>query len=639
MEYILKQSRRDSHHSNMADMESPSGAQPSCAWAQASGNFAIHIPAEVIGSLATESLVALKRVPRRGLETGGILLGRTEFRDDTTTFWIEGFVPIESEHRFGPSYVLSDSDVAHLQSELTSNGTASLGIYRSQTRSEQLAIDDPDVGLFEKCFGAGDNLFLMLAPVLRTGAFYFRDDGNLKCVHQFTLVSSLSPATASSTTASSVTAQGRALPSLPSAETQRVHASIAGYAADRAGALVVASQRSDQNVPPGERQSPGLRRLWMTGTRERASKLWIDSSGRVSGMKFRNWLLAAFAVAVLTVNLLSYSFRHSVPPDHRASDHRAPNFLYLTVERAGPALRLLWDGNSSAVRGATRAILHIQDGDQAIDRELAHSELMAGQFTYQPQHSAVTFQLNAYAGEPNAIGLVQVMFPPSPVTAPPPIQPIPQPIKSSPPPAPPPAKPMPLAEPLTVRAAPAPPSNDRKYQEVEPQLTLVRSSGASEIGPAVREPSLPKGLEDSRQRSPIVERNDVSTSGPQLTVRTSTTPVPGSRLGRVFGKIPLVGRLRKPSKAVEAVPVHQAQPIVRMPNDQQLLRPVSVGVKVYVSDSGAVNEAEVVDYGDPLNLTLANAALAAARNWTFEPSRVDDVPIGSQVIIHFYFSP
>src|ERR1700676_1571856 len=148
----------------MADMESPSGAQPFCAWAQASRNFAIQIPAEVIGSLATESLVALKRVPRRGLETGGILLGRTEFRDTTTTFWIEGFVPIESEHRFGPSYLLSDSDFARLQTELTKNATASLGIYRSQTRSEQLAIQEADAGLLEKCFGVSDNLFLMLAP-------------------------------------------------------------------------------------------------------------------------------------------------------------------------------------------------------------------------------------------------------------------------------------------------------------------------------------------------------------------------------------------------------------------------------------------------------------------------------------------
>jgi outer membrane biosynthesis protein TonB len=103
-----------------------------------------------------------------------------------------------------------------------------------------------------------------------------------------------------------------------------------------------------------------------------------------------------------------------------------------------------------------------------------------------------------------------------------------------------------------------------------------------------------------------------------------------------------MGRMRKPAKTVEAfaVPVHQAQPIVRLPNDQQLTRPVAVGVKVSVGESGAVNDAEVVDYGDdPLSPTLANAALAAARNWTFAPSRVDDIPVASQLIIHFYFTP
>src|SRR5579872_7335886 len=212
----------------MADVESPSAIPPFCVWSQTSRNFAIHIPPEVIGSLCTESLVAFKRVPRRGLETGGILLGRTEFQGDTTIFWIEGFAPIESEHRFGPSYLLSDSDFVHLQAELTRNGTASLGIYRSQTRSEQLAIQDADVGLFEKCFGQSDNLFLMLAPLPRTGAFYFREDGNLKCVHQFNLMSSLS----------SVAAQGHTssphvnLHARPSAGTHSLDANIARHSAD-----------------------------------------------------------------------------------------------------------------------------------------------------------------------------------------------------------------------------------------------------------------------------------------------------------------------------------------------------------------------------------------------------------------------
>ena len=131
------------------------------------------------------------------------------------------------------------------------------------------------------------------------------------------------------------------------------------------------------------------------------------------------------------------------------------------MERAGPALRLLWDGNSSAVRGATRAVLHIQDGEQQSDRELTPSEFMAGQFTYQPQHPAVTFRLNVYAGEPNAIGLVQVMFPLSPITEAPSIQPIPQPAQNGRPSLQPPAKPVaraqePAAQPAPTVQSPAP---------------------------------------------------------------------------------------------------------------------------------------------------------------------------------------
>ena len=650
MEYILKQLWGDSHHTNMADVESPSATQPFCVWAQASRNFAIHIPAEVIGGLGTESLVAFKRVPRRGLETGGILLGRTESRGDTTTFWIEGFAPVESEHRFGPSYVLSDSDFARLQTELTRNGTASIGIYRSQTRSEQLAIQDADVGLFEKCFGVSDNLFLMLAPLPRIGAFYFREDGNLKCVHQFTVVSSLS----------SVATQGRTssphvnLPAAPPEGTHSVHANIARHSADQAGAQVVASQRSDQKAPRGAvsttnrgtgnmpSENLGARRssrtygLWMTVIRRWATKLWSECSAGSSGVKLRIWVLAAVTLAVLTVNLLSYSFRRSAGPDHRA-----PNYLYLTVERAGPALRLLWDGNSSEVRGATRAVLHIQDGDQRSDRELTPSEFMAGQFTYQPQHSAVTFRLNVYAGEPNAIGLIQVMFPSSPVTAAPSIESIPRPATAqNRPSAQPPVNLIARAEAPAAQFALTAQSNDKIEQNIEAQLPAARPSNASEISSlAMREPPLPTGFDESRQRSFKAEKSDISTSGRGVTVRALTTPVPSSRWGRLFGKIPLVGRSRKQAKAVEAVPAYQAQPIVRMPNNQQLVRPVAVGVKVFIGESGAVNDAEVVDYGDPLNLTLANAALAAARNWTFEPSRVDDIPVASQVIIHFYFSP
>jgi hypothetical protein len=626
----------------MPNVEFLSATQPFCVWAQASRNFAIQIPPEVIGSLGTESLVALKRIPGRGLETGGILLGRTELRDDTTTFWIEGFAPIESEHRFGPSYLLSESDLAHFQRELTRNGTSSLGIYRSQTRSEKLAIQDADAGLFEKCFEISDNLFLMVAPLSRLGAFYFPEDGKLKCVHQFTLVSSLSSgATQGRTSSPQVNLQPP-----PSAETHIAHANIARPSADQADALIVASQSSDLTKPPAvvstiNGDAGNMLSHEAIEGRSPVIKLWRDCSGRGSGIKLMSLVMAAVTLAVLTAYLLSYSVRHSAVPDHRAL-----NYLYLTVERAGPALRLLWDGHSSAMRGATRAVLHVQDGDQQTDRELAPSEFLAGQFTYQPQHSAVTFRLNVYAAEPDSIGLVQVMSPQSPMPATHSIEPIPQTPQNRRPSAQ--SQVKPIARPKAPPAASAPTvqSDNDKDQNIAAQLPLVRRSDVSEIRPfaaisalKLPEPFRPTDVKPSRQHSPVADTNDGSTSGRKLSVQVSTTPVLSSRFGRLFGKIPFVGHSRKHANAVGAVPVYQEQPTIRMPNDRQLIRPVAVGVKVYVSESGSVNDAEVVEYGDPLNLTLANAALAASRNWTFAPSRIDDIPVASQVIIRFYFSP
>jgi TonB family protein len=70
-----------------------------------------------------------------------------------------------------------------------------------------------------------------------------------------------------------------------------------------------------------------------------------------------------------------------------------------------------------------------------------------------------------------------------------------------------------------------------------------------------------------------------------------------------------------------------------------MTRPVSVDVKVSVGESGIVEDAEVIDFGDPLGVALANSALAAARRWTFEPARVEDLAVSSKVILHFRFTP
>lgn len=110
---------------------------------------------------------AFAAAPHRGAETGGIMLGRRE--EDRIV--VEDFEPVPSEHRFGPSYRLSDTDCELLQETLqwfrggAQPGLSVLGFYRSHTLAEmELGPEDED--LMRAHFGADEDLVLLVKPSL-----------------------------------------------------------------------------------------------------------------------------------------------------------------------------------------------------------------------------------------------------------------------------------------------------------------------------------------------------------------------------------------------------------------------------------------------------------------------------------------
>ena len=73
--------------------------------------ISIHLAADVIDGLNQAIRVSLQANPGRGTEVGGILLGRVRYPDGSRArVSIEGFEPVESEHRRGASYVPSEKD-------------------------------------------------------------------------------------------------------------------------------------------------------------------------------------------------------------------------------------------------------------------------------------------------------------------------------------------------------------------------------------------------------------------------------------------------------------------------------------------------------------------------------------------------
>jgi hypothetical protein len=618
----------------MANLSSPAEG-PICVWTDATRKFAIHIQQEVIGRLATDAWVAFKRVPRRGLEIGGILLGHIDCQDDTTRFWIKGFEPVESEHRSGPSYVLSESDLGHLQETIARNGTSSIGIYRSQTRSERLELQDPDDHLFQQAFAAGDALFLILSAASRTAAFFVRAEGKLKCVYEFALTSSLSAI---------VTVHECPTPpklKVPDAVPAEIHA---------VPAVVV------EPVAPPRQEAPGVSRRTVVrpAIPVPRSKKPAWKTRFVWNFSSKDWVLVVAMAGVIlsaTTSVLSYSLRHPAVPNRPSRQ-----YLLLTAKRTGTALQLMWDRNNSALDTATRAILHIQDGDQQTDRNLSVAELTAGTFLYEPKNADVAFRMDVYSVEPNASGSVQVMNLALRATAtqPAPAKANPQPVKPAPivtiPVQPAKARIETRSEfPTNVIAKPILREND------EVRSTAPGSSYASEAdllpGPspvsAAPAQSREKATEiaDTRQspqlvalRTSSVERPAVaSLPGREPSIWVSAEPLSGSALGQVAGRIPLLRRFKKQPKA--RMTVNEVQPALTVSDKQALVQPISVSIRVSVEDSGKVTQAEIVEYGNPPSWKLANAALAASRRWTFEPVTAGNTASVNELILHFRFSP
>jgi len=564
-----------------------------CAWSESERKFAIHVPPDVIRRLGAECWIGFKRVPRRGLEIGGILLGRTETGDDITTFWIDGFEQVESEHRSGPSYVLSESDFSHLQEAIKKNKSASLGIFRSQTRSEQLTLQEPDVNLFGRCFETGSAVFLMLGPVPGIAAFFAQADGSLKCIHQFALPSSRMSTMAGKTAPVSQPEQPRVL-------------------------ALTEAQPCDPPVEHDEKptEEPAI----LVVPKAAVSKTVVNKA---------SWMVAAVAAALVLAASASMTLK-APKPLLAAPDRKPPEYLHLTVERAGSALRLLWDQNSSTVHAAARAVLHIEDGNAQTDRDLGPSQLSAGSITYEPKSPDVTFRMDVYSTQPNASGLVQVMNLPAQAVIPrnPAVDPEYKRAATPAPATPAPATPAPAQIPIAQAQV-------EITKVVNPVAPAASIAVASPIPPAA--PSLVERAEAATVVRPSVAQPPISQHDPSIAMVAE--PVSDSRLVRVIGKVPLLRRLRKQEQTTAAVPLYQAQPTLRTLDMQGLFQPASVAVKVYVAESGAVKRAEIVEYGDPPNWSLANASLAAARKWTFHPARLDDMAVSSEVVLHFRFNP
>jgi hypothetical protein len=107
-----------------------------------------------------------RRIPHGGMETGGLLFGHARGNG----IIIEAFRPIECEHAFGPSFVLSDRDLKALEHQLAAAssdpdlaGLEPLGWFIAHTRSD-LILNEREIAWFHRFFPGSGKLTVLVKP-------------------------------------------------------------------------------------------------------------------------------------------------------------------------------------------------------------------------------------------------------------------------------------------------------------------------------------------------------------------------------------------------------------------------------------------------------------------------------------------
>ncbi len=100
----------------------------------------------------------------RRAEIGGLLLGAVERSRGAIAVRVEGFEPVNCEHAFGASYLLSGDDQRGLARRLRRHNAASgaiIGFFRSNTRKE-FALTPEDIDLMARYFAKPSMVLLMV---------------------------------------------------------------------------------------------------------------------------------------------------------------------------------------------------------------------------------------------------------------------------------------------------------------------------------------------------------------------------------------------------------------------------------------------------------------------------------------------
>jgi protein TonB len=394
-------------------------------WDPEGSPVSIHMHPGVVDGIARDVIEGLETLPRLPLEVGGLLLGRV-LAGARPAVWIERYQRISCEHRFGPQFILDSGEITALEEAarnvLAAGELAVVGFYRSNTRP-RFQLEESDFELIRRYFSDSSDLILLIEPEHANGIsgqfhawdtengshpvgaqFPFRGRGVIAdSVPQTAGMKDEPPAAADPSKAAEVPVLQREYP-------RRLVPDFVPSPVEPAPSLFGLGRNAGPDRSPSTEELPTEQR-----TRERLSK-WLP-------------LLAALLLLGGILWFLLQPGGHGPlnsanPVPAQTGETARPIGLY--VDPAGPAWRVLWNPNATALHDARNVQLFVrekddQKGDDQNRIDLSARDLASGSYEYRPAGNDVTFRLEVIdqAGKVSAesFRLVRAANPPTPPPA------------------------------------------------------------------------------------------------------------------------------------------------------------------------------------------------------------------------------
>ena len=373
--------------------------------------------------------------------------------------------------------------------------------------------------------------------------------------------------------------------------------------------------------------------------------------------------------------------------------------LELRAEGRGDRLLLTWNRKNAMVASASTAVLAISDGTQRFEKRLDAAQIADGSVLYKPMGGDVTFRLQVVGADQGiAVASLRVLDATNPAGHDGPILDLSNPGATTPaaaaqttPPAMeskvpgataempagnrtganqavptlpvanrttlphynPPAVPKQAPEATTTvirqaRELPkpvVPPPSATQQQQQPPQQQPVQTAAQqpSTPAPAVPKPAAPQQLQQQQQQQ---QQQQPASRTPATTPQTSGTEIKGWDPNISENKAPATSQptdtqaVAPDSKAVAFIGpkvLLQVMPNTRNLTPGSITQTTRVEVEVRVDNSGHVKAAHLLN--NNVKNQLGAAAVAAAKQWTFQPATLRGQRVESDHTIVFEFRP